>query len=189
MVKKKDKKEKETKKEEESEKLAVRETALMWPWNIFRGFDEEFDGLRRDIQRSLLWPRSRIGSTLIPWPDYFWSNTGLSETRMALLDIKDTGDELVIEAEMPGIPKENIDIQLTENSIEICGEMQSQEKDEKKGYIRQERSYSTCVRHMPLPSEIIPDKADAILEDGILRIKLPKKNPTTKEKVRTLKVK
>jgi HSP20 family protein len=108
---------------------------------------------------------------------------------MAIMDIKDTGEELLIEAEMPGIPKENIDIQLTENSIEICGEIREEVKKDQEGYIRQERSYTTCQRQMPLPAEIVPDKADATLADGILHIKLPKKKPTPKEKTHTLKVK
>ena len=118
-----------------------------------------------------------------------WPEIERTWTKQPLMDIKDTGKELVIEAELPGIPKENIDIKLTENSIEICGEVKSEEKEEKEGYYRQERSYSTCYRNIPLPSEVIPNKADAKLEDGVLHIKLPKKKPTTKEKAHKVNVK
>jgi HSP20 family protein len=176
-------------KKKKSDKLVKREPTPWWPWDFTRNMDDEFNEMRRSIERSLFWPRSRIGSDNRTLPEFYMPKMELDRTRMALMDIKDTGVELVIEAEMPGIPKENIDIQLTENSIEICGEMRSLKKDDTEGYIRQERSYSTCVRHMPLPSEIIPNKADATLEDGILHIKLPKKNPTPKEKTHTLKVK
>lgn len=187
MAKKKGKKDEGIKKETKSgkpEKLAVKEPALWKPMDIMRSLDEEFEEFRRNIERSLWWP-TRWGAPIwMRWPEIDWA-----ATRQPLMDIKDTGNELVIEAEMPGIPKENIDIQLTENSIEICGEVKSEEKEEKKGYYRQERSYSTCYRQMPLPAEIIPSKAEATLEDGILHIKIPKKKPTTKEKAHKVNVK
>jgi HSP20 family protein len=75
------------------------------------------------------------------------------------------------------------------DSIEICGEMKTEEKEEKEGYYRQERSYSTCYRQTPLPAEIIPGKADATLENGILHIKLPKKVPTSEVETHTVKIK
>lgn len=182
-------KDKDQKKEKKSEKLAPRETSAWWPWDYMHGFDKEFDRLRQNMQRSLFWPHSKIGSISRPIPKDYWPKNEWGNTRLALLDIRDNGDELLIEAEMPGIPKENINIELTENSIEICGEVKAEEEEEKEGYIKKERIYSTCVRHVPLPSEIIPEKADATLEDGILFIKLPKKSPKPKEKTHTLRVK
>ncbi len=179
----------EDKNKKKTDKLAKREPTPWWPWDFTRSMDEEFDEMRRSIERSLFWPHSRVGSGLVAWPEYFRPHLDIGSTRMVIMDIKDTGNELLIEAEMPGIPKENIDIHLTENSIEICGQVREEVKEEDKGYIRQERSYTTCQRQMPLPAEIVPDMADATLEDGILRIKLPKKTPTPKEKTHTLKVK
>jgi HSP20 family protein len=180
---------KEDEKKKKTDKLAKRDPTPWWPWDLTRSMDEEFDEMRRSIERSLFWPHSRIGSGIRAWPEYFRSGLESGSARMAIMDIKDTGEELLIEAEMPGIPKENIDIQLTENSIEICGEIREEVKKDQEGYIRQERSYTTCQRQMPLPAEIVPDKADATLADGILHIKLPKKKPTPKEKTHTLKVK
>jgi HSP20 family protein len=186
MAKKKEKKGKERKEEtepEEAAKLAIREPYWQ-PFDIMRSLDEEFEDFRRNIERSLWWPTWWRRPTMMGWPE-----AERTWTKQPLMDIKDTGKELVIEAELPGIPKENIDIKLTENSIEICGEVKSEEKEEKEGYYRQERSYSTCYRQMPLPSEVIPNKADAKLEDGVLHIKLPKKKPTTKEKAHKVNVK
>jgi HSP20 family protein len=186
-VKMEDSKEEENKKK--SEKLAKRENGPWWLWDPPWGFDEDFENLRRSMERPLFWPRSRIGSLTWAWPEHFRSRLAQITNRTPLLDIKDTGDELLIEAEMPGISKENIDIQLTENSIQICGEVKTVEKDPDEGYIRQERVYTTCARQMPLPAEIIPGEADATLKDGILQIKLPKKKPTPKDKTHSLKIK
>jgi HSP20 family protein len=184
---KKAKKEKENKKKEESdrpEKLAVREPAFWRPRDIMRSLDEDFREFRRDLERSLLWP-TRWGAPIwMKYPQIDWSTT-----KQPLLDIKDTGKEIIIEAEMPGIPKENIEINVTENSIEISGKIKSEEEEEKEGYYRQERSYSTCYRQIPLPADVIPSKVDATLEDGILHIILPKKKPTAKKKGHKVKVK
>jgi HSP20 family protein len=189
MTNEEEKKDIESKKEKKSEKLAPRETSSWWPWDYMRSIEKEFDNLRENMHRSLFMSHSRLGTVSQPLPDYYWPKSEWENTKLALLDIKDNGDELLIEAEMPGIPKENIDIQLTENSIEICGEVKSDVVTEDEGYIKKERNYQTCVRHVPLPEEIIPEKADATLEDGILFVKLPKKRPNPKEKTHKLKVK
>ncbi|UCE36151.1 MAG: Hsp20/alpha crystallin family protein [Thermoplasmata archaeon] len=188
MAKNSEKKGKGSKKEEKSKKLIPREPSRSHSPDKLRSFDQELEEFRRNIDRALWWPRTRIGSTLLNWPDFYLPKLDWAETRQPLIDIKDTGKELVIEAEMPGIPKENIDIQLTENSIEICGEMKSVEEEEE-GYFHQERRFTTCYRNMPLPTEVIPNMADATLEDGILYITLPKKKPISKEKTHSVKVK
>lgn len=188
MTKKKGKSIKSSKKEknpEGSKKLRVLEKRMTWnPMEMMRRLDEEFENFRRDVERNV------FGSSFMAKPRHFrWNEIQFPEIKEPLMDIKDTGKELVIEAEMPGIPKENIDIQVTENSIEVCGEIEKKEDDEKEGYYRQERSYSRCYRQMPLPEKIIPTKADAKLENGILKITLPKKTPRPEPKSHKLKVK
>jgi HSP20 family protein len=192
MAKKKGKPKKGSKEEtksQKSKKLAVKEQPNWAQRDMVRSFEEEYDDFRRNIERAMLWPHSRIGSTLLNWPEFYWPKLDWAETRKPLIDIKDTGKELVIEAEMPGIPKENIDIQLTENSIEICGEMKTEEEEDDEGYFHQERRYTTCYRQVPLPSEVVPSRADATLEDGILYITLPKKKTTSREKTFSVKIK
>lgn len=192
MVKKKGKTGKGAKKEkktEKAEKLIVREPSLWHPLGMARRLDEDLEEFRRNIERSFFWSGSLRRQMLLRAPNFHWPEIDWTETRMPLVDIKDTGKELVLEAEMPGIPKENIDIKVTENSIEICGEVKTVEKEEEEGYYRHERSYSRCFRQMPLPTEVIPDKADATLKEGILHIKIPKKKATSKEKGHTIKIK
>jgi len=192
MAKKKVKTDKGTKKEkktEKAEKLIAREPSLWHPLGMARRLDEEFDELRRNFERSFFWPGGLRRPMLFRAPDFHWPEIDWTETRMPLVDIKDTGKELVLEAEMPGIPKENIDIKVTEDSIEICGEVKTVEKEEEEGYYRHERSYSKCFRQMPLPTEVIPEKADATLKEGGLHIKIPKKKPTSKAKGHSIKIK
>lgn len=182
--KKKDEKAKKESKDEQSDKLAVQRPSMWEPLDLMRNLDAEFDEFRRAIERSIWWPTAWRRPTKARWGEPGWLGT-----RQPILDIRDTGPELVIEAEMPGIPKENIDIQVTESAIEICGEVKTEEKDETKGYVRQERSYSTCYRQVPLPSEVEPAKVDATIKDGILRIRLPKKKPQEGERPHKVDVK
>lgn len=181
---------KKEKKDEESEKLAVREPRWIWdPWEMMRRFDEEFEDFRRDIERAFWEPSFFSRPRLFRWPRLKFPEIGLREVKEPLVDIRDTGKELVVEAEIPGIPKENIDIELTEDSIKLSGEIERKDEEEREGYYRQEISRSSFYREMSLPEEIIPGKSEAELEDGILKITLPKKTPTEEPKTHKLKVK
>ena len=117
-----------------------------------------------------------------------WESAFLPSTRLAtdtirqpLLDLADNGKEYVLTAELPGITKEDLNVHVTENSIEISSEKRTEEKEEKEGYIRRERRYSNFYRSIPLPDEILPKKADAELKEGILTVKLPKAKPEEKK--------
>lgn len=181
---------KENKKQREKKKeLVVREASSAgFPAATMRDLDNAFDEFRRDIVRSLGWPLLRRHS-LFNWPENYWPKLEWVRMRKPLVDIRDNGKEIIVDVEMPGIPKENIDIQVSANSIEICGELHSENEMEEEGYLRRERSFSTCYRQMPLPTEVIPDGVDAIYEDGMLRVRLPKKDPSPSEKPRKIKIK
>ncbi len=90
------------------------------------------------------------------------------------VDIFEEGGDVVVKAELPGIKKEDIDVRLTDSTITISGEKKREEKVEKKGYHRIERSYGSFARAFTLPSEVQTDKAKAQFKDGILEIRAPK---------------
>ena len=79
---------------------------------------------------------------------------------------------------MPGVSKRDLEVSITDNNISICGETKTEIEKEDEGYVRRERSYSTLCRSMAFPQEVNPDKAEAILKDGILEVKVAKKKPT-----------
>ena len=106
----------------------------------------------------------------------------LPEVRAPFCDLVDTGKEYKLCAEMPGIPKEKIDISIDKDSIEISAEARTEIEDEKKGYVSRERSYSSFFRSMSFPEEVLPNKAEATYDNGVLEIKVPKKTPTGAKK-------
>jgi HSP20 family protein len=151
-------------------------------WNemdrVFEDFMTNFD----DFFWSPFSPRRRRHA-LLPW------RTGAITYREPYIDIIDTGKEFKLSAELPGVSKDNIDITVTEDTIELSAKAVKEEKEEKEGYLRQERGYSEFYRKLILPEEVLPDNADAKLEHGVLEITLPKKEPTAEPKKRKLEIK
>jgi HSP20 family protein len=103
--------------------------------------------------------------------------------RQPLVDLADNGKEYVVKAELPGIKKEDLNIEITENNIEISGEMRSEQKEEDKdkGFLKRERRYASFFRSLPLPEAVLTEKAEAELKDGVLTVKLPKAAPPEKK--------
>ncbi|GAB4547374.1 MAG: Hsp20/alpha crystallin family protein [Thermodesulfovibrionia bacterium] len=103
------------------------------------------------------------------------------------VDIYEEGDDIVVKSELPGMTKDDIEVNITENTITISGEKKSEEKVEKKNYYRLERSYGSFSRSFELPAEIKPDKAKATFKDGVLEVRLPK-SEEAKKKVRKIAI-
>ncbi len=90
-------------------------------------------------------------------------------------DIIESDRDIKVVVEMPGVSKEDIKINATENSLEVSAEVKREEKEEKEGYIRRERRFSRFYRAFNLPTEVDPAKAKATFKNGILEVVLPKK--------------
>lgn len=183
MVKKKTKKINIKSKKEKTPAVRERDiTPMVWnPWDIMESFDKMF----WDDPWKPFWNKRWGG--LIPtkkWYDQVFDR----DTKITAIDLVDTGKEFKITAEMPGVNKSDIEVNVTENQISICGETKTETQEDDEGWIRRERSYSTICRTMPFPEEVNPDKADAKLKDGILEIIVSKKKSTT-DKGRNIPVK
>jgi HSP20 family protein len=100
------------------------------------------------------------------------------------IDIYEENNDVVVKAELPGMKKEDIDIELTEDVITLSGEKKKEEKVEKKNYYSIERSYGSFTRSFRLPADVKTDKADAQFKDGILEIKIPKTEEAKKRKIK-----
>jgi HSP20 family protein len=99
-------------------------------------------------------------------------------------DIFDDGKNIILKAELPGVSKENVEIDITEDTITVTGEKQKEEKVERKNYYRLERAYGSFTRSFSLPAHIKPDEAKATFKDGILEVKSPKKEGAKKVKAK-----
>jgi len=90
------------------------------------------------------------------------------------VDISDKGKELKVSVELPGMDKDDVEVNLDDNALTIRGEKKSEETEEKEGYYMSERSYGAFQRIIPLPVEVDPEKVKAKFKKGVLNIVLPK---------------
>jgi len=90
------------------------------------------------------------------------------------VDIYETDEKMVIKAELPGLKKEDIDIEVRDNTLTLKGERKFEQETQEKNYHRVERSYGSFQRSFLLPSTIRQEAIEATFKDGILEISLPK---------------
>jgi HSP20 family protein len=90
------------------------------------------------------------------------------------IDIYEEDGDVVVKAELPGMKKEDIEVNLADQMITVSGEKKKEEKVEKKGYYRLERSYGSFARSFNLPSGVRTDDAKATFKNGVLEIRIPK---------------
>ncbi len=97
-----------------------------------------------------------------------------AEYREPFIDVIETDKEVIATAEMPGLEKQDIKINVTEDRLEISAETKHEEKKEEKGYVYRERRSGAYYRAISLPSPVDPDKSKASYKNGVLEIKMPK---------------
>jgi len=83
------------------------------------------------------------------------------------------GDELVIRADLPGLNKENVTVEVTDDAVIIQGERRDEFEDKGEGFFRSERTYGSFYRAVPLPEGAITDHVTASFKDGVLEITMP----------------
>jgi len=113
------------------------------------------------------WPR-RLG-----WPS--WGElTRVLESLGPRVDVIDRTDDVLLRAEVPGIEKNDLDLEVTPGSVKIRGRLHTEEKEDEGDYYRREISQQAFTRTIHLPTEIDPEQVKATFRNGILEIKMPK---------------
>ena len=90
------------------------------------------------------------------------------------VDLYETDDHFVIKAELPGVDKKNIAIDLKDRVLTLSGERSFDNEVKQENYYRRERSYGKFQRAFTLPADVDSDKIKAEFKDGLLRIEVPK---------------
>lgn len=149
--------------------------------DLFRSFEEIFDDFTRSFE-----------ALMKPW-EIILPSRHVRELRTELryprLDLEDNGDSYTVTAELPGLSKDQVDIKMTKDSLDISGEAKEEKEEKDKNYIHKERSYASFRRRIVFPEEVIPEKAEADMKKGILKIRVPKKEPTVAEKPVKIEIK
>jgi HSP20 family protein len=146
----------------------------LWPMTAWeREIDRMFDDFRHLIPWPRLWGAER-------WP-------AAAELHVPAVDVYEQDDEVVVKAEIPGMSKEDIEVNLSDSVLTLKGEKKKEEEIKERGYYRCERSFGAFSRTIRLPSEVKTDQAKATFKDGVLEVRLPK-TEEAKRKAITVKV-
>jgi HSP20 family protein len=90
------------------------------------------------------------------------------------LDVHVTGDELVVQAQLPGVKPEDLNVTVENGTLTIAAETRSEEKSENSQYLLQEIRRGSVVRTISLPDGLEPDRAKADFEHGLLTLHIPR---------------
>jgi HSP20 family protein len=148
------------------------ENKAMMPAKLYENF---FDSFQRQMESMMKRPWSF--PTNWELPSFFEAR----DMRMALYELVDKGDKFELQVEVPGLEREKIDVKATKHSVEISGKHSEKSEEKGKRYVYSERMYRSFYRHVMLPEEIVPSRVGAKLENGILKVELPKRTPTKGE--------
>ena len=156
-----------------------KETKAVAPWRPFM----DLTRWERDMDRMM---DEYFGRRTRPWWPQRWFGGEDMEVTAPAVDMFEEKDDIVVKAEIPGMTKDNIEVNLTDHTLTIKGEKKKEEEVKKENYFRSERSYGSFVRTLPLPTDVHGDKVEATFKNGILEIRLPK---TEAAKAKEVKIK
>lgn len=90
------------------------------------------------------------------------------------VDVEETGDAIVIHADLPGMDKKDIEISVENRELTIRGERKQETDEKKSNFHRVERTYGSFRRSFALPANVLADKVEATYKDGVLEVSVPK---------------
>jgi HSP20 family protein len=123
-------------------------------------FDRWFDGF---LDRNLAWPKP--------------SEVRFDQTWTPTMDFTDNPKEYIVMLDVPGIPKENLDVKLSDHVLTISGHRETATEKEEADYLWREREFGKFVRTMRVPMAVAEGKIEATVESGVLKVRLPKAEP------------
>jgi HSP20 family protein len=163
----------------EKDKEKGGETRELAPWRPFA----DLTRWERDMERMM---DNFFDRRMRPWWPERWFRTEGMLTSAPVLDIYEDKDDLIVKAELPGLEKDNVEVNLSDHTLTIKGEKKKEEEIKEENYFRSERSYGSFLRTLELPKAVQADKVKASFKNGVLEVGLPK---TEEAKTKEIKVK
>jgi len=127
--------------------------------------------------------------TLIPWDPFRgfeWPPEYELPTRIPYVDVIDSDNEYVVKAELPGLKKETLNIQVGTNELSLAAESNVETEEEGKTYLHRERAFSTFRRNIGFAESVDTEKVSAKMAEGILEVRLPKLERRSERKTRRI---
>ena len=96
------------------------------------------------------------------------------------VDVYQRDDRLIVKADLPGLKKDEVSVEITDDAVTIQGERKATHEEQREGFYRSERSHGTFCRVIPLPQGAITEQAKAEFRDGVLQVTMPVPPASTK---------
>jgi HSP20 family protein len=145
-----------------------RSTAALERWEPLQEFEQVTERMRRMLDQTF----GAFGVPSLGREPMGWS---------PLVDVEETDDAYVVEAELPGVKRENASIEIVGNELAITGEIKERER---KGHLRRRaRRTGRFEYRLSLPDPVDADKVDASLKDGVLTVRVPKSERAQRRKI------
>jgi HSP20 family protein len=90
------------------------------------------------------------------------------------MDLVESGDELVLRADLPGMTEDDVSIEIKDNVLTISGERRSENEEKGESFYRAERAFGSFSRSLTLPEGVSPDAVKASFDKGVLEVRVPK---------------
>jgi HSP20 family protein len=134
------------------------------PFSFVKRFGDEMDRLLGDFG---------LGG----WVPPAFKGESNGATWAPQVEMFERNGELVVRADLPGLKKEDVKVEFTDDGLTIAGERRSEHEEKGEGYYRSERSYGHFYRRLPLPEGANPDNSTAKFHDGVLEVTMPARKP------------
>lgn len=125
--------------------------------------------MMQEMERAFDSVRMKIG-------DLAYSAGSMISPRVPAVDVREEGDVYIVEAELPGLKREDVSIEIGEGTLYIKAQKEERVEESGEGYIRRERGSASYYRRLSLPADADRDHISAKLEDGLLRITISRLN-------------
>jgi HSP20 family protein len=116
-----------------------------------------------------------------PFEGAEWPTAGFNPR----VDVTETDSDVRVTAELPGMEQKDIEVTISRDTLTLRGEKKEESETKKEGYFHAERYFGSFQRTIPLPREVVTDKAGATFKNGVLTVVLPK---TEEVKTETRKI-
>ena len=136
------------------------------PFQFMDRMTEEMDRMFDRVFGDFGWPRRSLLSRGL-----FAPSTG-EELWAPRIEAFQKGDRFIVRAELPGLKKDDVQVELTDEALTIQGERREEREKEGEGYYHSEREYGRFQRTIPLPDGVITESAQASFKEGILEISM-----------------
>jgi HSP20 family protein len=164
----------------EKKAAEVKKGAELAPYSVQRDFDKMIERFEREFEdfwqgppRMRRWMQLRHEFPIMPF----------GETMLPSVDLEDRGKDYSLTVDLPGFNKENIEIEVADDSVIIHTKKTAAEEEKKRNYVRRERATQTYYRRIQLPEKVRSEDARASLNNGILEVVLSKKEPKETKKL------